>query len=317
MEPMEETQPDGDAEVTAHATETRSRRAALEARAQRLAERRERLTERAQAERRRHESVDVVFEVVDRDVETGGGIIAGALAYRLFIWLLPAMLVAVAGLGFAADAGSESPQETAKSVGLAGLVTSSVASAASGSGRWYALLVGIPLLVYATRSLLRALIGAHRLLWGDARAAAPRPTLVATLRLLALLLSFSVVTALAGAVRAASSAPGVLVTLIAVVPYAGIWLLVSLRLPHRGADWRALLPGALLVGVGVEALHVFAAYFLAPYAIAKEGTYGALGVAAVLLLALFLLSRAAVAAAVLNVTLWERQVAAERHHPTA
>ena len=317
MEPMEETQPDGDAEVTALVTETRSRRAALEARAQRLVERRERLTERAQAERRRHESVDVVFEVVDRDVETGGGIIAGALAYRLFIWLLPAMLVAVAGLGFAADAGSESPQETAKSVGLAGLVTSSVASAASGSGRWYALLVGIPLLVYATRSLLRALIGAHRLLWGDARAAAPRPTLVATLRLLALLLSFSVVTALAGAVRAASSAPGVLVTLIAVVPYAGIWLLVSLRLPHRGADWRALLPGALLVGVGVEALHVFAAYFLAPYAIAKEGTYGALGVAAVLLLALFLLSRAAVAAAVLNVTLWERQVAAERHHPTA
>ena len=88
-----------------------------------------------------------MFEVVDRDVETGGGIIAGALAYRLFIWLLPAMLVAVAGLGFAADAGSESPQETAKSVGLAGLVTSSVASAASGSGCWYALLVGIPLLV--------------------------------------------------------------------------------------------------------------------------------------------------------------------------
>ena len=59
-----------------------------------------------------------------------------------------------------------------------------------------------------------------------------------------------------------------------------------------------MLPGALLVGLGVEALHVFAAYFLAPYAIAKEGTYGALGVAAVLLLALFLLSRTAVAAAV-------------------
>ncbi len=286
-----------------------SRREGLQARTREI-------TERVQAERERHESVDVVFEVVDRDVETGGGIIAGALAYRLFIWLLPALLVAVAGLGFAADAGSESPQEAAGSVGLAGLVTSSVASAASGPGRWYALLVGIPLLVYATRSLLRALIGAHRLLWGDARAAAPRPTLVATLRLLALLLSFSVVTALAGAVRAASSAPGVLVTLVAVVPYAGIWLLISLRLPHRGTDWRALLPGAFLVGLGVEVLHVFAAYFLAPYAIAKEGTYGALGVAAVLLLALFLLSRTAVAAAVLNVTLWERRAkAADTRRP--
>ena len=92
------------------------------------------LAERAQVERERHESVDVVFEMVDRDVETGGGIIAGALAYRLFIWLLPALLVAVAGLGFAADAASESPQEAARSVGLAGLVTSSVASAANGPG---------------------------------------------------------------------------------------------------------------------------------------------------------------------------------------
>ena len=109
-----------------------SRREGLQARTREI-------TERVQAERERHESVDVVFEVVDRDVETGGGIIAGALAYRLFIWLLPALLVAVAGLGFAADAGSESPQEAAGSVGLAGLVTSSVASAASGPGRWYAL----------------------------------------------------------------------------------------------------------------------------------------------------------------------------------
>ena len=39
--------------------------------------------------------------MVERDSEVGGGIIAGALAYRLFIWLLPLALVAVAGLGFA------------------------------------------------------------------------------------------------------------------------------------------------------------------------------------------------------------------------
>ena len=47
-----------------------------------------RLVERAQAERQRHESVDVLFDMADRDLEAGGGIIAGALAYRLFLWLL-------------------------------------------------------------------------------------------------------------------------------------------------------------------------------------------------------------------------------------
>ena len=46
------------------------------------------------------------------------------------------------------------------------------------------------------------------------------------------------------------------------------------------------------------------------WALAKEGTYGALGVAAALLVGLFLISRLAVATAVLNATLSERASAA-------
>src|SRR5215471_7796119 len=89
----------------------RRRRAALEERAKRLAA-------RAQRERQLHSSVDAAFEIADRDIEVGGSIIAGALAYRLFIWLLPLALVCVAGLGIAADAASESPKAAAKSLGV-------------------------------------------------------------------------------------------------------------------------------------------------------------------------------------------------------
>jgi uncharacterized BrkB/YihY/UPF0761 family membrane protein len=267
----------------------------------------ERLAERAQEERGRRGSVDAVFEMAERDVEVGGGIIAGALAYRLFIWLLPLALVAVAGLGIAADAGSESPESTARSLGLAGLVSNSLSSAAQGPGRWYALLVGIPLLVYATRSVLRALIGAHRLVWIDIRGARLKPTLPATLRLLVLLLCFPLVSVLASAVRAWSTAPGILVSILAAVPYAALWLLISTGLPHLEAPWRALVPGAIVVAFGVEVLQVVTAYFLAPYAITKQGTYGALGAAAALLFALFLISRLIVSAAVVNATLWERR----------
>ena len=149
----------------------------------------ERLAERAQDERRRHSSVDAIFEMVDRDSEVGGGIIAGALAYRLFIWLLPLALVVVAGLGIAADANSESPEAAAKSLGVEGLVSSSIANAADSPNRWYALLIGVPVLIWVTRSVLRALIAAHRLIWTDDRSRAPKPKLVASLRLLALLLS--------------------------------------------------------------------------------------------------------------------------------
>jgi uncharacterized BrkB/YihY/UPF0761 family membrane protein len=266
----------------------------------------QRLSERAEAERGRHGSVDAVFEMVDRDGEVGGGIIAGALAYRLFIWLLPLGLVVVAGLGIAADASAESPEEAAGSVGLDGLVSSSISNAADSPNRWYALLIGIPVLVWATRSVLRVLIGAHRLIWGDLRSEAPKPKVLATLRLLALLLAFGAVTALGSAVRAWSSGLGALATLLALVFYAGLWLLVSVRLPHHGTHWTALIPGALVFGVGIELLQVVIAYFITPYAIAKQGTYGALGVAAALLVTLFMISRLIVGAAVVNATLSER-----------
>ena len=267
----------------------------------------ERLAERAQGERSKHRSLDAVYEMVDRDGEVGGGIIAGALAYRLFIWLLPLALVVVAGLGIAADARSESPREAAGEVGLQGLISSSIASAADSPKRWYALLVGIPVLVWATRSVLRVLIGAHRLVWTDERSRAPKPKLVPALRLLVLLLCLVFVSTVASAVRAWSPGPGLIVTLAAVLAYAGIWLLITVRLPHHETDWTALIPGALVFGVGIELLHVVIAYFITPYAIAKQGTYGALGIAAGLLVGLFLISRLIVASAVVNATLWARQ----------
>jgi membrane protein len=267
------------------------------------------LAERAETERKLHRSVDATFQMIDRDVELGGGIIAGALAYRLFIWLLPLALVLVAGLGFAAEAAEETPKEAAEDLGLGGLVSNSIASAAKGSGRWYALLIGIPVLIYATRGVLRVLIGAHRLLWTDVRIRAPRPTLFASIRLLVLLLGFYIAGVLASAIRARSPGVGVLATALAILPFAGLWLLISLRLPHRDAPWTALIPGALLFGLGVQAFNVFTAYILTPWALSKQGTYGALGLAAALLLSLFLISRLIVAAAVLNATLWERRAA--------
>jgi uncharacterized BrkB/YihY/UPF0761 family membrane protein len=274
-----------------------------------LKSRGERLAKRLQTERRRHASVDAACEMVDRDSELGGGLIAGALAYRLFIWLLPLALVLVGGLGIAAEAADETPKEAADSLGMSGLVTQSIAAAATGTGRWYALLIGIPLLVYATRSVLRVLIVSHRLLWTDSRARAQRATPAATLRLLLLLLAFPLAATLASAIRAWSPAVGVLATALSVVPFAALWLLISFFLPHRDASWEALVPGALLFGVGLEALNVFTAYVLTPWALNKQGTYGALGLAAALLLSLFLISRLVVAAAVINATLWERRAA--------
>jgi uncharacterized BrkB/YihY/UPF0761 family membrane protein len=296
----------GDEQPAAPLTRTQRARA----RAAAVQERADRLKERAQAERAHHSSVDALFEIADRDSEVGGGILAGALAYRLFLALLPLALVAVAGLGVAASTSSTSPESAAQSLGLAGLVSHSIAGAAGSSARWYALLIGIPLVLMTMRSVLRALIVIHRLVWADLRHAAPKPTIGATCRFLAVIVAYFAVSALAVAARSSSGGTGLLVTLLIPFPYAALWLLISLRLPHRDANWRALVPGALLFGVGIEILHVVTAYYIAPEATKKQGTYGSLGLAAALLLGLYLGSRLMVASAVLNVTLWERRLAA-------
>ena len=274
--------------------------AALEARSKALAE-------RAQAERGSHSSVDAVFEMVDRDVEVGGGIIAGALAYRMFIWLLPFALVLVAGFGLLSQAASDTPQQAARKLGLAGVVSNSVASTAGGANRWYALLIGIPILLVATRSVLRVLIGAHRLVWADVRAAAPKPTVGSTFLFLFLILCFFAASLLSTFVRERASGVGLLATVLTVVPFVVIWLVLSAGLPHRGASWVGLVPGAVLFGVGIELFHLGTVYLLAPWLESKQGTYGALGVASALLVGLFIASRIVVLSAVVNATLWERR----------
>jgi len=265
------------------------------------------VADRAQEERRRHETVDACFEIADRDGEVGGAILAGALAYRLFIWLLPFSLVVVGVLGAVSSAATESPKAIGKSLGLAGLVSNSVASASKSTAHWYAILVGVPILVYETRNLLRALIASHRLVWGEVRASAPKPTVLATLKLLGAMLALFAITGLAGWVRARSGGFGLLATIGVALGYTVLWLLVLQMLPHRGARWTALVPGAVAFAVSLEVLQILAAYLIGPYALEKEGTYGALGVAAVLLLALYVIGRVAVGAAAVNATLVDRR----------
>jgi hypothetical protein len=153
-------------EVTSETQQELSRRERARQRQEALQARMDNLAQRAQEERGRRPWVDAIFELADRDAEVAGGVIAGALAYRLFIWLLPAGLVFVGGLGVIAGALSDSPNGVAGKLGLGGIVSHSLKSASNSHSPWYALIVGVPILLYATRSVLRVLIGTHRLAWG-------------------------------------------------------------------------------------------------------------------------------------------------------
>ena len=65
-----------------------------------------------------------------------------------------------------------------------------------------------------------------------------------------------------------------------------------------------MLPGALLFGIGVQALHIVTVVWIARSLESKSETYGALGAALTILLWAYLLGRLITASAALNVVLW-------------
>jgi membrane protein len=256
-----------------------------------------------------------LYDVYERDRECGGGLLAGALAYRFFIWLLPFVLVLVGGLGVVSAAASETPEELAGQSNMSALVTASVQSAAKSNARWYALLIGVPILLYTTRTLLRSLIGVNRLIW-TARVRRASPTAAQTLGFLGIMSLFLLVSGIAASARASSTPPGLVVTLAAAVVYGGLWLLVSWWLPHDDAPRRSLLPGSAVFAVGTLGLHVFWGYVIGPLASSRHDTYGSLGIAAALLLGLYFLGRLLVVSGAVNATLWERRQGGAPEAPT-
>ncbi len=261
---------------------------------------------RVEQARGRSALLDATLETIERDSDIGGGILAGALAYRLFLFALPLSFFLVSVLGLASDAANESPKQIAKSVGMLGLVTSQVASASKGSsGAWVAL-TSFVVLVYITRVLLRAVSIVHALAWersGRAVKVPPRSLGVFAVGIVGMFL----VVVGAGAVRHEGSVEGLLVTIASGLAFGAIWLWISLSLPHAGARWFDLIPGSLLFGVGILCVQVFNVYFLTRLLQDKAQTYGALGAAAAVLLGLFIIGRVIVLSASLNATLFERR----------
>src|SRR3954467_10454446 len=81
-------------------------------------DRAERVARGIEASRDEVGAIDVALSTAERDRTGNGGILAGALAFRAFLWLLPAVLTVVLVLGTASTATSTDPKDVAKDAGL-------------------------------------------------------------------------------------------------------------------------------------------------------------------------------------------------------
>jgi uncharacterized BrkB/YihY/UPF0761 family membrane protein len=253
-----------------------------------------------------HASIEIAFRWLLRDKEIAGGVLGGGLAYRFFFWVLALTVLTAGGLGFASSSGADVASD-AEETGVTRSLASTIATAAeqSETGRWWLVISGVVLVLWFSFGLLRALRLVHAAAWR-----VPAPPLRNLPKALAFVIAAPLIlfaaSSFSGWVRANAADPvGVLVTLGLGVCFGALWLWVSMWLPSQDVPWTAYLPGAILFGVGVEALYVFTAYYLQIKLANASELYGALGLATTALFYLFLVGRGVIWAAELNAIVWE------------
>jgi uncharacterized BrkB/YihY/UPF0761 family membrane protein len=265
--------------------------------------------EQLQAARKTNQLVDTGFHFYERDLGAGGGVLAGALAFRLFIFAVPYVFVVLTIFGSAAELQNESGQDAARSAGLTGLIAKSVADAqhTSDSTKIISIVVGLFAVLLAARTVVKTLRAVHALAWRVPLTRLKHSTRAAGVLILVVLL-VSLLASLIGWVRSERPGIGILLGLSMIVVWTGAWLFISWLLPHaKGVTPVDLMPGALLFGLVVWVMHLLTVFYFSRKVSSASDTYGAIGAAIGILLALYLIGRAMSASAVLNATLWERK----------
>lgn len=254
----------------------------------------------------RHRTVAAGVAVVRRDIHIGGTLLAGALAFRLFIWLLPCSLLLAAALGFTTTA-SHSADELVREAGLSPLTASLIGQvgAQAERGRYLTAVLGLLLLGWAGLALARVLDRIHDRVWRTQADRGPKPTLVRAARYNAVLVAVIAANIAGPVLVAATGLPAAVVS----VPFLALSVvLAAVLLDVRWPPvWHRVLPGAILVALGIEGLHLVAVLYLPGRLARASQLYGTLGVAAAMLVWLALIARLVVVGQELNAVLAERE----------
>jgi len=121
-------------------------------------------------------AVQLAAQAFDRDRARAGGLLTGGLAYRIFLWVIPFLLFVISALGLASELAGTEPADLAREAGLAAALSSTIAQgvAAAEQGRWWFLLLGAFLIVWAGRGAYRGFRLVSELAWAPGASGCPR-----------------------------------------------------------------------------------------------------------------------------------------------
>lgn len=249
--------------------------------------------------------VNVVLGTLRKDRQTAGPVMSSALAFRLFVFFLPLLLLTIGVAGFASDI--VDARSANQAGGISGGVAKQVSTAFHQSGltRWVAVLLGLWGVLVAGRSLSRVLHAASAAAWG--LPAGDRARLRAVGAVAGLVCSIGVIAILIGRIResiglglaSASFVPALLI-------YAIAWLGVLMFLPRATEDPGVLLPGCVLVALTLTVMHAVSELYLPDRLDRASRLYGAFGATVVTLGWFFILGRAVIIAMELNAAIYDR-----------
>jgi hypothetical protein len=243
--------------------------------------------------------VQIAKAAYEHDRDVGGGLLAGAIAFRLFVWAVALAVVFVGGLGLGQTQG-----DSVDGVGATALVFDTIEDVAESAShtRWFFLLFGGWLLFSATRSAVRALWTSSSIVW---RLPISRPpALPAIIAFNVVMVALFAVNGVSGALRELTPGPGIAIRVLAAAVQLGILLLGLTWLPRAPVSLRHVVPGAVVVAVGGQVMNLVATVYLPSRVESASATSGALGLAVVLLAWVYLYARLVVLGSVLNSTLW-------------
>ena len=248
----------------------------------------------------------LAYAAFESDRKQAGALLAGGIAYRLFLWLLPTALSLVGLVGLVADFSSRSPEQVAHDAGFGAALAVTVAQATnrSGSGSLYLLLLGAVLTLWAGRSVVKAL----RLTSAVAWRVQPPPlerSIVASLTYTAIAIGLMLLPSVLPLLHRGPLGLDVIVELVLLTGLVALSVWMQSILPHpEGARWKAFLPGAIVFAVGADLLRIATQVYFAGRLGRVDDLYGALGLAAVFMAWLYLGGRLIVACFAVSATRW-------------
>jgi uncharacterized BrkB/YihY/UPF0761 family membrane protein len=266
----------------------------------------EQLSRRAAGIEARFVVVRFGADLYRRYTRTNATLIVGSLAYRLFLFLIPSMLVVVSVAGFAQSSGQDAGVEVGQKVRLGKAVGQVLSQAGqdSKSGWQLALVVGLVGMLLGAYSLYGTLFRGFAQVW-EVPMASTRKSLSTGFRFVGGLVFFLAFLVLMSWIRRIGPVLGTAGFLSLLAASLVLFVLMSIALPHRGDDWVHLVPGALVGGAGTVGIQVFTAVWLPNEVASRSATYGALGIAIALLAYLALLGTVLIVVPVVNATWFE------------